>query len=39
MRKLFFSTALSIAAMLVATNAAAADECSVTVESNDAMMQ
>ena len=37
MRKLFFSTALSIAAMLGATNAAAADECSVTVESNDAM--
>lgn len=37
MRKLFFSTALSIAALLGATDAAAADECTITVESNDAM--
>ncbi len=41
MRKLLFSTALSfplaIAALLTATNAAAADECAITVESNDAM--
>lgn len=36
-KKIFVGTALSMAAMLALTNAAYANECEVTVESNDAM--